>query len=454
MKCLLRRTLCFLAAAIVLPAAGQLVRVPNTSLTNVPPQPPVFGYILNNAFTGLSFIQPVCLAAPPGETNRLFVLGKLGTMWVITNLAAPNMNIVMTLPVISDSESGLIGLAFHPGFATNRLFYIFSSRTNLTQPSGDRYQCISRFQMTATNNNIALTNTEQVLIAQFDRAPNHNGGDLHFGPDGYLYASVGDEGAQYNGDLNAQVITNNYFSAIMRLDVDKRPGNLFPNPNVSNSTNYFIPADNPFVGVTNFNGQTFAATNVRTEFFAIGFRNPWRFNFDPLTQTIYVGDVGQDDFEEVDIITNGANCGWPYYEGLHAAPALYPGQPGIYANPPPGLVFPIQEYPHSGTATLIGNSIIGGIVYRGNRLSQLYGNYVFTDNGSGNVWMLNYNGSNTVPYQRITAASGPSSLGADPRNGDVLIAQLNNSQIGRLDYNATSSGAPLPPTLADTGVFS
>ena len=452
MRFLFRGGFCFLAAAIVLPAAGQLTRVPNTTLTNVPPQPPVFGYTVNNAFPGLSITQPVCLAAPPGETNRLFILNKLGFMVAITNLAAPTKTFTLSVPVMSDSESGLIGLTFHPGFATNGYFYIFSSRSNGVN---NRVQCISRFQMTSTNNNIALTNSEQVLIAQIDRAGNHNGGDLHFGPDGYLYASVGDEGAQYNGDFNAQSITNFFFSAILRIDVDKRPGNLLPNPSPYNSTNYFIPADNPFIGVTNFNGHTFAATNVRTEFFSVGYRNPWRFNFDPVTDIIYVGDVGQDLFEEIDIITNGANCGWPFYEGLHVATNLYPTQPGIYfTNVPPNLVFPIQEYPHSGTSTLIGNSVIGGIVYRGNRLSQLYGDYVFTDNGSGNVWMLRYNVTNTVPYQQIAVASGPSSLYADPRNGDVLIAQINSSSIGRLDYNSTSNGAPLPPTLSDTGVFS
>ena len=233
----------------------------------------------------------------------------------------------------------------------------------------------------------------------------------------------------------------------------KRPGNLPPHSHPANSTNYFIPADNPFVDITNYNGTAYNPTNIRTEFFSIGYRNPCRFSIDPLTGFIYVGDVGQDINEEVDVITNGANCGWAWYEGLHLAQPLYPGQPGILTNPPAGLVFPIQEYPHSGTAAYIGNAVIGGVVYRGNRITQLYGAYVFTDNGSGNVWMLRYDGQNTVPFQQITTASSPSALGIDPRNGDVLICQLGNNQIGRLDYNATVTGAPLPPTLADTGAF-
>ena len=445
-----------LFAAMALNATAQLVRVPNTSLTNLPPVPPQFGYTINNAFPGVTLSQPVCIASPPAETNRLFILEKTGAIVVITNLAAPTRTVFMSLPVLSDSESGLLGLAFHPGYATNNYFYVFSSRSLTTsQASGaQRHQRISRFQTTFTNANVALTNTELALITQYDNAGNHNGGDLHFGPDGYLYASVGDEGAQYNGSLNAQVITNYFFSAILRIDVDKRPGNLLPNPHPANTTNYFIPADNPFVGKTNFSGQNFSATNVRTEFYSIGYRNPWRFSFDTSTGFLYVGDVGQDLYEEVDVVTNGANCGWAYYEGLHLAKTLYPSQSTILTNPPAGLVFPIQEYPHSGTANYNGNSVIGGVVYRGNRLTQLYGNYIFSDNGSGSVWSLRYDGTNTVPFQFLTTASGgPAAFGTDPRNGDILIALVNNGQIGRLDYNATQTGAPLPPTLADTGAF-
>jgi glucose/arabinose dehydrogenase len=448
----------FFAAIMVLAGAAmdcpaQLQRVPNTSLTNLPPAPPQFGYTLNNALPGVTLTQPVCITSPPQETNRLFILEKGGNIVVVTNLANPNRTVFMSLNVLSDSESGLLGLAFHPGYATNRFFYVFSSRQMATSQGSGRHQVISRFQTTATNANVALTNSEQILIRQYDRAGNHNGGDLHFGPDGYLYASVGDEGAQYNGDLNAQVITNNFFSAILRLDVDKRPGNLPPNPHPANSTNYFIPADNPFVGVTNFNGSTFNATNVRTEFYAIGFRNPWRFSFDTLTGFLYVGDVGQDLYEEVDVVTNGANCGWAYYEGNHLAKPLYPSQATILTNPPAGLVFPIQEYPHSGTANYTGNSIIGGAVYRGSRLSQLYGAYIFSDYGSGTIWALRYDGSNTVPFQALTSTASPSAIGTDPRNGDVLFCQLLNGMIVKLDYTSSQTGAPLPPTLADTGAF-
>lgn len=433
-------------------AAGPLTRVPNTSLASFPAAPPVFGYSLSNAFPTISFNQPVCITAPPGETNRLFILEKGGNIVVITNLANPTYSIFMSLTVLSDSESGLIGLAFHPGYATNGYFYVFSSRSLTTTQGSGRHQCISRFQTSPTTADTASAATELMLLRQLDGAGNHNGGDLHFGPDGYLYASVGDEGAQYNGNRNAQLITNKFFSAILRLDVDKRPGNLPPNFHAANSTNYFIPANNPFIGVTSFNGQTFNATNVRTEFYSIGYRNPWRMSFDPATGYLYVADVGQDLYEEVSVVTNGANAGWAYYEGKQLAKPLYPSQSTILTNPPAGLLMPIQDYPH-GSGNYAGNSISGGIVYRGSRISQLYGAYIFGDYTSGNIWFLRYDGSNTVPFQQITTANGPVAFGRDPRNGDVLIAQINNGQIGRLEYNSTPSGPPLPPTLAATGAF-
>jgi glucose/arabinose dehydrogenase len=435
-------------------ATAQLQRVPNTTLTNFPAQPPVFGYSISNAFPTLTFNQPVCITSPPGETNRLFVLEKTGNIVVITNLANPTKTVFMTIPVFSSSESGLLGMAFHPGYATNRYFYLFTSQDLTTSQGSGLHQCISRFQTSAGNSNSASTTTEQYLIRQRDTQGNHNGGDLHFGPDGYLYASVGDEGLQYNGNLHAQVITNKFFSAILRLDVDKKPGNLAPNSHPANTTNYFIPPDNPYIGVTNFNGRTFSASAVRTEFYSIGYRNPWRMSFDPLTGHLYVADVGQDIYEEVSVVTNGANAGWAYYEGNVLAKTLYPSETTILTNPPAGLLFPIQVYHHTtGGSSNIGQSVSGGIVYRGTRISQLYGYYIFGDYQSGNIWALRYDVTNTIPYTRITGANGPVAFGRDPRNGDVLICQINNGQIARLDYNSTPVGAPLPATLAATGAF-
>src|SRR4051812_8160411 len=166
-----------------------ITRVPNTSLS-LPPSPPQFGYSLAAAFPGVSFSQPVCITSPPGETNRLFVLEKGGNIVVITNLANPNRTVFMSLSVMADGESGLLGLAFHPDYAKNGYFYVFSSRNLTTSQGSGRHQRISRFETSPTNPNQGLPNTELPLVTQIDSADNHNGSDIHFGPDGYLYISL------------------------------------------------------------------------------------------------------------------------------------------------------------------------------------------------------------------------------------------------------------------------
>ncbi len=423
----------------------------------LPIAPPVFGYTTVNAFPGLNFGQPVCFATPPGETNRLFVLSKAGQMYVLTNLASPSLTTVLNLSgrVFTGSESGLLGLAFHPDFAnpTNRYFFLFYSlNTNSSQGSNVLHQRVARFQMTATNNNVALESSELLLLNQRDPAGNHNGGDLHFGPDGLLYVTLGDGGVQNDGDRNSQLIGSNFFSAIMRLDVDTPPraGSLMPNlhpaNNFSGVINYRIPADNPFLGRTNYDGYPFNATNLRGEFYATGFRNPWRMSFDPVTGFLYCADVGQNTWEEVDIITKGGNYGWAYREGLHVG---YRATNSVVEP----LIDPIQEYQH-GSGPTQGNSITGGLVYRGARLAQLTGWYLFSDYSSGNIWRLRYDGTNTVPFERLTGRGGIAAFGAHPANGDVLMANVNDGVIYRLDYNTNDVlGAPLPPTLAGTGAF-
>jgi glucose/arabinose dehydrogenase len=243
-------------------------------------------YIWTNvvAFPTLpSFANPICIASPPGETNRLFVCEHAGNIIVITNLAAPTRTVFMNLTskVQFSGEAGLLGLAFHPGFATNGYFYVFY----VGQTNSSLSDVVSRFQISATNTNQGDTNSETPLFVQKDRADNHNGGDVHFGPDGYLYIAVGDEGNEQNTFHNAQHINSNLFSGILRIDVDKLPGSLAPNPNATAliTTNYAVPADNPFVGATTFDNLPVDPNQVRTEFWAVGLRNPWRFSFDPVT---------------------------------------------------------------------------------------------------------------------------------------------------------------------------
>ena len=433
--------------------SGLTQRVPNTTL-RMPASPPVYGYATADAFTNLTFLNPVAIVSPPGETNRLFVVDQSGLIEAITNLSIPTKSLFLNIGAriaggTPPDERGLLGLAFHPRFSVNGYFYVFYTARSPTNSA--YYERVSRFQLSSGNPNQADTNSEVILINQLDPAVNHNGGDLHFGPDGYLYVSLGDGGNQNDSLGNAQHIDKGFFSGILRIDVDKLPGNLEPNSHVSVITNlsglanYSVPADNPFIGATNFNGNTLDTAKVRTEFWAVGLRNPWRFSFDPLTGRLYCGDVGQDTYEEVDVIVKGGNYGWSYREGLHAGPRTAPA--GFIS------LNPIQEYRH-GSGTNQGNSVTGGVVYRGNRVSQLFGAYVFADYVSGNIWALRYDGTNTGSFVRLTGRTGVSAFGIDPSTGDVLLADQNTDTIRRLVY-ATNvvSGSSLPPTLADTGAF-
>ncbi|MGD0743875.1 MAG: PQQ-dependent sugar dehydrogenase [Verrucomicrobiota bacterium] len=398
-----------------------------------------WGYVPTNAFPSLVFSNPVCITSPPGETNRLFVLEKHGRITVITNLASPTRTVFMDISgrvsVVNSDESGdasyeegLLGLAFHPGYATNRCFYVFYTG-QATNGSGSLqlHDILSRFQTTSTNANVGDPNSEVRFIAQYDLADNHNAGDLHFGSDGYLYVSLGDEGGGGDQYGNSQHIDKDFFSAIMRIDVDKRPGNLTPNPHVSlpSLTNYAVPFDNPWVGATNFNGLTVNSNQVRTEFWAVGMRNPWRWSFDPATGELYLGHVGQNAIEWVDIVTNGANCGWNYYEGDNP-----------YAGTPPTnflYTHPLIEYSHTGSRVCV----IGGIVCRGTRWPELNGSYLYADYGSGEVWSLRHNGTNVIQNAVLFTDNNAhiSCFGIDPSNGDPLYAALfsgNNSIIERI----------------------
>jgi glucose/arabinose dehydrogenase len=421
-----------------------------------------WGCVPTNAFPSLVFSNPVCITAPPGETNRLFILEKHGRIIVITNLAAPTRTIFMDIsdrvtPVIPGSESadvnneqGLLGLAFHPGCATNHSFYVFYTGQATNGSGGlQLHDILSRFQISSLNTNQGDPNSEMQLTVQYDRAGNHNGGDLHFGPDGYLYVSLGDEGNQDNFFQNAQHIDLNFFSGILRLDADKKPGSLAPNPNAefAATTNYAIPPDNPFVGATNFDNLPVNTNALRTEFWAVGFRNPWRYSFDPAAGILYCGDVGQDQYEEVDIVTKGGNYGWSTFEGTNSPPGGVStnGQP-IPQNP----IFPIYTYAH-GSAANQGDAVIGGVVYHGGKLPQLNGSYVFADEVSGNVWRLNYNGVSATTPQNLFNDKGISCFGIDPANGDVLYAKLNNGNNSIIQRIVTTNSIPIFNTVTLSG---
>jgi glucose/arabinose dehydrogenase len=399
------------------------------------------GYTWSNAFPNLVFSNPVCLTTPPGETNRLFIVEKHGRIIVITNLASPTRTVFLDISprvtVVNTSESadvngeeGLLGLAFHPGYTSNRFFYVFYTGQATNGTTG-LHDILARFEISPGNTNLADSASEVRLIAQYDQQNNHNAGDIHFGPDGYLYVPFGDEGGGNDDQNNSQIITNDFFSAISRIDVDQRPGNLAPHPHAAivAPTNYAIPSDNPFIGATLFNGLPVNSNLVRTEFWVVGLRNPWRMSYDAGSNLWYCADVGQGAREEIDILVPGANYGWAYREGTIAGPKS--------ASAPPGFssVNPIIEYGHTNGGFGTRIAVIGGPVYRGGRFPDLAGLYVFGDYGSGEIWTTRYDGSTATPPQLLFADAGVAAFGPDPRNGDVLYADLqsgNNSVIKRI----------------------
>jgi glucose/arabinose dehydrogenase len=445
-SCVSRAGLSCVCLGSLLATAQVPSRVPNTTL-QFPSSPPIHGYTTSDAFPGLTFNQPLTIASPPGETNRLFIVEKGGRIQVIPDLTnpAPSLFLDISGRVNPTSEGGLLGLAFHPGYATNRLFFVVYSLNTTTARGSGFHVRLARFEASEADPNQALPDSETALISQFHRHANHNAGDVHFGPDGYLYVSLGDEGGGGDPFLNSRVIDRDFFCAIIRIDVDQRPGSLPPNPHPSVHGEYAIPPDNPFLGATRFDGRDIDPDQVRTEFWAVGLRNPWRFTFDSATGRLYCADVGQQEREEVNIIEPGGNYGWNYREGT----LPYSGSP----PPDAQLIDPILDYPRSGNPPYNGTSITGGVVYRGERFSQLHGDYIFGDWGSGNIWALGYDGTEVTHWTLLTTATRIVAFGSDPANGDVLFAEITTGRIGRLIYLDDPVGIPLPPTLADTGAF-
>ena len=330
----------------------------------------------------LTLAEPIGFASPPGETNRLFILEKPGRIVVITNLLKPTRTVFLDIAdrVFHDEESGLLGIAFHPEYAENGQFFVTYTFSSDNTFRGVHLR-LARFETSPTNPNLALPDSELPLFTQFDGDPWHEGGDLRFGSDGYLYVSTGD-GGQF-GSKNVQRIDHDFFGGILRLDVDKRPGNLPPNHHPRGTDNYAIPADNPFVDATTFNGIPVQLDRVRTEFYAVGLRNPWRFSFDPMTGDLYSNDTGSNFREEVNVIYKGVNYGWPFTEGSLTLTNVYSG-----GRKPETLLPPLIEYGYEGGGAGSGKAITAGLLYRGQKYPSLDGAYLFSDFWTGDIGMI------------------------------------------------------------------
>lgn len=423
--------------------AQPLTRVAATSL-KMPVEGTTDAYKVTTAFGGLFFDRPTLVVFAPGETQRAFVTELTGRVALVRDTANPTREVFLDLSSKVDATNGgLLSMAFHPRFAENGFFYLWFS----TVINGQRANRLARFKVSATDSAVADPASETPLITQFTGAGGHDGGAVVFGPDGYLYLAIGDGDQNIPAiDANHQRIDQAFFGGILRIDVDQKAGNLAPNPHASvHAGTYLVPADNPFVGATSFNGLAVSPSAVRTEFWAAGLRNPWRISFDT-DGRLWCGDVGLATREEINLITRGANYGWQFREGLVAGPRTDPVPAGAQ------FTDPIWDYP-----TTQGFSITGGFVYRGTKYADLVGKYVFADFVSGRIWALTDNGTRPLPaaqIRQIGNETGITGITFDPRTGDVLFADYDSSTIKRLGANPNANGTPLPATLADTGAFS
>lgn len=349
---------------------------------------------LTPVFAGVALHKPVGLLQIPGDNTHWYVLEKKGRIIVLSR-QTPGGNdwrssVLLDIRehVNSSSEGGLLGAAFHPAVAQNRLLFVSYTR-DAARPGAALQSVLSRFELTGGTQNLVPkidVKTEHILLRIDQPYTNHNGGQIAFARDGYLYYGLGDGGAAGDPQQNGQN-THTLLGAMLRLQVGKAP-------------EYLIPAGNPFQNASG------AKPAGRAEIYAWGFRNPWRWSFDRKTGALWVADVGQDDWEEVDKVIPGGNYGWNEMEGRHCYRSAE-CQKSRYLEP-------LLEYGHDAGRC----SITGGYVYRGQRLPALTGTYIYGDFCSGEIWGVNVD------------AGGPQL----PQAALLLNSELNISSFGEDNY--------------------
>lgn len=382
-----------LAAVIALALPLAAIAAPAFNDPQPPGNAPEVSIVLTRIAGGLD--RPVYVTYAPGDRSRIFIIEKLGRIRVVENgtlLVTPFLDIS---GLVNDggNEQGLLSMAFDPDYQENGIFYV-----DYTGGSGAGFSVIARYQVTQ-NPNVADPNSAQTVLTLTQPYANHNGGQINFGPDGYLYIGFGDGGLS-DDPTNAGQRLDTLLAKILRIDV-------------SSGLTYTVPADNPFVGVS----------GALPEIWDQGLRNPWRWSFDRLTGDLWIGDVGQNAWEEVDLEPGGSaggiNYGWKCKEGTHNY---------LWSTQCDGVAFvdPINEYPHSD-----GCSITGGYVYRGSPNSPWFGTYFYWDYcRASQIRTLRYNGltwvrtdhtPNTGPSYTLTR---PTSLGED-FYGNLYVADDN-----------------------------
>jgi glucose/arabinose dehydrogenase len=346
--------------------------------------------------------RPIQVVFEPGNDERMYVVEQPGRVLVLDPAARDSKEAPVFMDIrkqvnSAGNEEGLLSLAFHPDFAKNSTFFVYYT---MRDQEGQRHDVLSRWTMDKETR-AAKPGSETVLLSIEDPYSNHNGGTILFGPDGMLYLSCGDGGAANDPKFAGQDL-GTLLAKVLRIDVDHPEGDR----------PYGIPKDNPFVGVA----------GARPEIWAYGLRNVWRMSFDRSTGELYAGDVGQNQYEEVDIITKGGNYGWNPREALHAFPG---GQAGKFGS---DYIDPIAEYPHSE-----GVSITGGFVCRGKDAGALDGVYLYADLVSCRIWGLRAEKGKLVAGPEVlhtTRNHLPTSFG-QANDGTVYLVTFEGSQDPR-----------------------
>jgi len=407
-----------------------------TCLAGDPPSSSV-SLAVQRAFPGLpNFTQPVAMLQEPGNPARWYVVQKTGQVKVFDN--TPNVSSTRTFidiasklnsnPGDPQDERGLLGMAFHPNYPTDPrvyLYYTGSGGTGLV----DR---VAEFR-TQDGGATLASGSELVLFNVNDPESNHNGGNINFGPDGFLYIGIGDGGGggDAHGSIgNGQLLTT-LLGKMLRIDV----------ANSSSSQTYAIPPNNPFVGNARCNVSGSGAASC-PEIYAYGFRNPWRWSFDRGSGELWLNDVGQSTLEEVDKVVIGGNYGWRCFEGTNSFNSTC-GPNGASA------IAPVAQYGRT-----MGYSTTGGFVYRGSTIPNLQGRYVFGDFGSGNLWNI---ARDTPPTLTLTSSTQPAPLStglqiasfAQDTDGELYIVHLGGT-LHKI-VAGTDGGHTIPAQLSATG---
>jgi uncharacterized repeat protein (TIGR03806 family) len=398
-------------------AVDKFVPVDTSRLMGTPDAQPTLG--VEKAFPHVKFTRPVEFTHAGDGSDRVFVVEQDGRVRVFPNRpGTKETRVFLDLRDVvrrEHNEEGLLGLAFHPDYRKNGQFFVFYSVT----PRGS---VVSRFRVSRDDPDRAARDSEEKLLQFSKPYGNHNGGCLRFGPDGHLYISVGDGGLGGDPHGNAQNLET-LNGKILCIDVDHKDA----------GKNYAIPKDNPFAG----------RGGVRGEIWAYGLRNPWRFSFDRPKGTLWAGDVGQDRHEEIDIIVRGGNYGWNIREGKHAL------DPNAERSAVGEYIEPVLDYPR-----VEGKSVTGGLVYRGRRLPDLAGSYLYADFVSGNVWALRWDGKKVTANPKIARTSLLISAFGEDEAGEAYFTAFDGFVYRfRVPAQKERPGPAFPRTLTETGLF-